>query len=522
MHVSQLQLGASPAASKPLRPYQQCAVESIEQAHQRARAALLVLPTGTGKTRTFGELAVRQAARGKRTLVVAHSVILVKQAAQALADLGLTVGIEQAQNRVNGFPPQCVVATVQTLRGRRMRRYAQDHFGLAVVDEAHRSLGKQHRDVLSYFTGAKVLGVTATPDRADGKALANVFEEVAYEMTMRAAIADGWLAPLTVQTVHSRWDPAQIKVVAGECDPASVEAELTRSGLMDDAASALAQMVSEGARKSVVAFLPTVASARAFAAIMHARGVSAASVDGTTPEPERDKVFDAYQRGDVQLLANCQVLCEGWDAPHTDTIAILSPTKARSRLAQCIGRGTRLHPGKSDCLVLDFVAGRMASGRLASPVDALAGRMLTDEELGGVRDGDALKSLEAAELEGERLKRLREEAAAAEEERRARLDRIREAANATAAGFSVERHDATSILEGGPDRPALREKYAFNPREDDEQRRAMNKPSAKQAAILRRNGFRDDMSRQDAGFVMSVLVKHGWKWPGTIPTRLAR
>lgn len=521
MSISQLALGHS-ATHRPLRAYQREAVEAIATAHERHRSALLVLPTGTGKTRTFGELACMQRDAGKRTLVVAHSVVLVNQAARALQDLGLTVGIEQAGVRVKGFPPQAVVATVQTMRGRRMQRYARDHFGLVVVDEAHRSLGKQHRDVLAHFDAARVLGVTATPDRTDGAALANVFETCAYEMTLRQAIGDGWLAPLTVQTVHSGWDPSRLKTVAGECDPSSVEAELTRSGLLDEAASALAALIADGKRRSVVAFLPTVASARAFAAIMHARGVSAASVDGSTPDPERERVFDAYQRGDVQMLSNCAVLVEGWDAPHTDCIALLAPTKSRSRLAQCIGRGTRMFAGKADCLVLDFVAGRMSSGRLASPVDALAGRMLTDDELNGVRDGDALKSLEAAELEGERLRQLREAAEAEEAERTARLERIRENARATAAGFSVERHSTAAILDGSPDAPVMRSRMSYDPRETDEQRRAMNKPSAKQAAILRRCGFKDDMSRGDAAYVMSVLSKNGWRWPGAKPARLLR
>ena len=522
MDIAQLALDAPTPVHKPLRPYQLSAVAAIEREHSERRATLLVLPTGTGKTRTFGELAVRNRDAGKRTLVVAHSVVLVNQAVRALQDLGVTVGLEQAQNRVKGFPPSAVVGTVQTLRGKRLQRYARDHFGLLVIDEAHRSLGRLHRAIIEHFAGAKVLGVTATPDRTDGAALGNVFETTAYEMSMRAAIKDGWLCPLTVQTVHSDFDPRALKTVAGECDPASVEAELVRSGLMDQAAGALAQLIHDGQRRAAVAFLPTVASARAFAAIMHARGISAASVDGSTPEEERNAVFEQYQRGDIQLLANCAVLVEGWDAPHTDCIALLSPTRSRSRLAQCIGRGTRVCDGKKDCLVLDFVPGRMSSGRLAAPVDALAGRMLTDDEMAGVRDGNALEAVEAAELEGERLQQLREAAARDEEERRARLDAIRERARAERAMFSVETHVADAILDGGEDRPVMRSRLAYDPRESDEQRKRLNKPSAKQAAILRRCGMTDALSRQDASFVMSVLQKNGWKWPGAIPSRYRR
>lgn len=523
MALSQLNLGEKSPTPKTLRPYQRDAVDAVLEAHKSVRSTLVVAATGLGKSLILAELAAAYIARGKRVLFVVHTKNLVWQTAQGFADHGLRTGVEQAEHRVRGFPPDVVCCTAQTMGKRSRRAYKPEHFGLIMLDEAHRALGSQHRAIVDYFAGAKVVGCTATPDRTDGVGLANLFETTAFEMDMRAGIEGGWLSPLTLQTVHSDWDPAAVKTVAGECDPASVEAELTRSGLLDEAASALAAMLAEGSRKSCIAFLPTVASARAFAAIMHARGIAAGSVDGTTPDDERTALFASYRRGDVQVLANCAVLTEGADFPDTDCVAILSPTKSRSRLCQAIGRGTRRAPGKEDCLILDFVPGRLTTGRLASPADALAGRMLDDDELAGVRDGDVLESVKAAELEGERLKELRAVAAQEEEARKERLARIRENSRAKAAQFSVERHSFRDVFvgEAAPIQPKSPHAYR-DPEQEDRHRKAHGMASVKQAAILRRHGFNPNMSRADAGFVMGVLAKNGWRWPGEKPTRLLR
>jgi superfamily II DNA or RNA helicase len=479
-----------------------------------------VLATGLGKSRIIGAVCSDYVARGQRCLVVAHSVVLVDQLVETLLGLGLRVGVEQASRRCNGFPPDVVVGTVQTLQRRRLSRYDGGHFSLVCVDEAHRSLAGQHQRVLEAFPGARVLGVTATPDRTDGKPLGTIYERVAYQRDILWGIENGWLAPITLKTAHTKWDPKALKEVAGEVDAGSAEKAIVEAGVMAEAVTTLVDLLKSERRKSVVAFLPTVASARAFAAELSAQEVRAIAISGSTPEVERERIFAAYKSGEYQVLVNCAVLVEGFDAPHTDCIALLSPTKSRSRLAQCIGRGTRVADGKKDCLVLDFVPGRMKRGRLASPADALAGRELDDDTYDNIADGDLAGSLKAAEKTAEELKELREAAERRESERKERLHRLRLVAQAREAQYSVENHDASGVLGGSAEAPVKPSYHrTAKPEMSDEARRKAGLATLKQAKILERNGFNPFLKRRDANAVIDQIAKNGWKWLGPIPEK---
>src|SRR5690606_13265749 len=150
-----------------------------------------------------------------------------------------------------------------------------------------------------------------TPDRVDGVSLRNVFDELAYKMSMLQAINDGWLVPLRFKTAITDFDAQAIRTLAGEVDAASVAAEIMRSGLLHQAANTLAEL-SEGER--TVAFLPTVASSKAFVGELTARGVPADHVDGTTPEFAREQTFARFRSGEIRVLCNVGVCTEGWDA----------------------------------------------------------------------------------------------------------------------------------------------------------------------------------------------------------------
>ncbi len=356
------------------RPYQTAACDAACERLTVERSTLVVLPTGTGKTCLAGMLAERAKEAGGRTLFLAPTITLVEQTYKALRTAGfdLTSGIEQAENYVPRPLPDVTVGSVATMRGERLRRFPRDSYALVIIDEAHRAPGgTAYREILSHFAEAKVVGLSATPDRADGLAMGNVFESVAYEMTMLAVIEAGWLCPLEFRTVKTGWDPKQIKELAGEVNAGSVEKELVRSGLLHDAASTLLDL---GKGRKVLAFLPTVASCKAFAVEMASRGLSSAHIDGTTPPMLRQTIFRDFRAGLLDVLTNCCVLTEGFDEPSVSVVALLSPTKSRGRLTQMIGRGTRNSAGKENCLILDFCPGRLKKGRLAAPADALAGR----------------------------------------------------------------------------------------------------------------------------------------------------
>ena len=182
-----------------LRPYQQEAVSAAVRGLREHRSVLIVMPTGTGKTQVF--VALASMARRGRVLMLAHRDELVGQAAARVEQmLGIIPGREKAATHSNG--EQIVVGSVQTLRLRRLERvFRPDDFSLVVVDEAHHAAARSYRTILDYLSGARVIGVTATPDRTDRQAMGEVFDAVAYEYGIEQALGDGWLVPPTLDRI---------------------------------------------------------------------------------------------------------------------------------------------------------------------------------------------------------------------------------------------------------------------------------------------------------------------------------
>jgi len=299
-----------------LRPYQSAARKAVLEAHRSLRGALVVLPTGTGKTRTAGAVIWDYKVAGQKTLVLCPTITLVVQMYNDLRKLGLRPTIEQASNKADRYMADVVVASVATMKGDRLRSWPRDAFGLVIADEAHRSISGMYSEIFGWFEPAKLLGLTATPIRADGVSLGNVFDTTAYQMAMLTAIRDGWLVPLKFKTAITDFDPKALRTLAGEVDASSVAAEITRSGLLHEAANTLAEL-ADGER--AVAFLPTVASSKAFVGELLARGVRAEHVDGTTPEDLRNEMFARFASGETRALSNVAVLTEGWDCLDSES-----------------------------------------------------------------------------------------------------------------------------------------------------------------------------------------------------------
>lgn len=511
----------SPLAAIPapdLRTYQAEACDAVDAVHGRSRGALVVLPTGAGKTRVAAAVARRRVLAGQRVLVLTPTITLCDQMYSDLRGYGLRdIGKEQADNRVRSPYPSVVVASVATMRGDRLKRFRPDTFGLLIGDECHRSVSASQLAIFEHFAIAKRLGLTATPTRVDGVSLANVFDEVAYRMTMLDAISAGWLVPLKFKTAITDFDAKALRTLAGDVTAGSVEAEIMRAGVLHEAANTLAEL-SAGER--TVAFLPTVASSRAFVGELVARGVSAEHVDGTTPREVREEVFARFTSGETRVLSNVAVLTEGWDCPAASVIALLSPTKSWPRLTQMIGRGTRLAPGKTHALVIDFCPGRMRKGRLASPADALAGRMLDDavhEQL--AKEGDLAKAISDAERAVEDIeakRQARAEAARRKAERAAELARL---ATKKQFSYGVQEHDADDILGGqgrGDRGVSFQETRDLTVDERNAWRRKRGLCSESQAKVLARNGLNPWMTRDLAREAMDAIAANGWRAPAAI------
>lgn len=333
-----------------LRPYQQEAKDSIFEQWESVDKTLLVLPTGCGKTIVFAKVAEECVRRGKRVLIMAHRGELLEQASDKIyKTTGLRCAVEKAEETCLGSWFRITVGSVQSLqRDKRLSRFPDNYFDAIIIDEAHHCISDGYQKVLKYFSDAKVLGVTATPDRGDMQNLGQYFETLAYEYTLPKAIREGYLSPIKALTIPLKLDLSGVGIQAGDFKSGEIATAL--DPYLEQIASEMEKYCKD--RKTVV-FLPLIKTSQKFRDILNTHGFQAAEVNGNSDD--RAEVLEAFDRGDYNVLCNSMLLTEGWDCPSVDCIIVLRPTKVRSLYSQMVGRGTRLYPGKTHLLLLDFL-----------------------------------------------------------------------------------------------------------------------------------------------------------------------
>lgn len=334
-----------------LRPYQQAARDAIHTEWENGHThTLLVLPTGTGKTIVFASVAADQVRAGDRVLILAHRGELLEQAADKLQrSTGLVSAVEKAESTCLNSWFRVVVGSVQTLqRSARLERFPRDYFGTIIIDEAHHAITDGYRRILDYFSGAKVLGVTATPDRGDMRNLGEVFDSLAFEYKLTDAIKEGYLCKIMAQTIPLQLDITSVTMSGGDYAVGDLGTAL--DPYLEQIAAEMANRCK--GRKTVV-FLPLIKTSQKFRDLLNAHGFRAAEVNGQSDD--RRQVLADFDAGKYNALCNSMLLTEGWDCPSVDCVVVLRPTKVRSLYSQMVGRGTRLSPGKTDLLLLDFL-----------------------------------------------------------------------------------------------------------------------------------------------------------------------
>lgn len=334
-----------------LRPYQQEARESIfEQWDSGVKKTLLVLPTGCGKTIVFAKVTEDCVRNGDRVLILAHRGELLEQAADKIhKSTGLRCAVEKAEESCQGSWFRIVVGSVQTLmREKRLGQFPADYFNTIIIDEAHHCISDSYQRVLQHFPDAKVLGVTATPDRGDMRDLGQVFESLAYEYTLPKAIKEGFLSPIKALTLPLKIDMSGVGVQAGDFKVGDIGTAL--DPYLHSIAEEMRKYCME---KKTVVFLPLVKTSQKFRDILNENGFQASEVNGESQD--RAEILADFENGRYNVLCNSMLLTEGWDCPSVDCIVVLRPTKVRSLYCQMVGRGTRLHPGKDHLLLLDFL-----------------------------------------------------------------------------------------------------------------------------------------------------------------------
>nr|WP_296264250.1 DEAD/DEAH box helicase [uncultured Merdimonas sp.] len=334
-----------------LRPYQQEAMDAILEAWENGtHKTLLVLPTGCGKTIVFAKVTEECVRQGDRVLILAHRGELLEQAADKIGKAtGLGCATEKAEETCLGSWFRITVGSVQSMmRESRLSRFPDDYFDTIIIDEAHHCISDSYQRVLHHFPEARVLGVTATPDRGDMKNLGQVFESLAYEYTLPRAIKEGYLSPIKAVTIPLKVDLTGVGVQSGDFKAGDLGTAL------DPYLEGIATEMEKYCRdKKTVVFLPLVKTSQKFRDILNAHGFQAAEVNGESQD--RAEILQEFDAGRYNVLCNSMLLTEGWDCPSVDCIVVLRPTKVRSLYCQMVGRGTRLAEGKDHLLLLDFL-----------------------------------------------------------------------------------------------------------------------------------------------------------------------
>ena len=340
-----------------LRDYQNEAIAALHASEQRGvRRNAIVLPTGSGKTVVFGSITANTKGR---TLILAHRDELIQQAVDKLLQIepNLNIGVVKAEQ--NQIGAKVVVGSVQTLarEPRRKRLFAGAPFERVIVDELHHVVAKSYREVLEAAgcfrdDGPLLLGVTATPNRGDGVGLSAVIQEIVYERDVKWGIEAGYLCDLRGKQIELAVDFDSVKTTGGDFQDGDLGEAMEAANAPEVIANAYQEYA---AGLMTIVFVPTIRMADQTAQALRHIGVKAEMINGQMPLDERRAVLSRFHHGITKVVTNAAVLLEGFDEPGVSCIIIGRPTKSGALFRQMVGRGTRRHPGKQDCLIIDCV-----------------------------------------------------------------------------------------------------------------------------------------------------------------------
>ncbi len=349
-----------------LRDYQSRAVEAVRDAYRNgARAPLLVAPTGAGKTVMFSYVASSTAARGNRVLILAHRRELIRQASRKLRETGVPHGIIAPGHTATRDAVQ--VASVQTL-GRRLSDPRYEAPDLIVIDEAHHAVAGQWATVCQAYPNARLLGVTATPERLDGRGLGvtagGAFDAMVMGPTVAELVEGGFLTPSRVFAPAEAPDLSGVRTRGGDYEAAGLANAMVKPKIVGDAVNHYAR---HAAGQPAILFSPSVAHAEAMAEAFRAAGFKAVSASGASDISVRDAAIAGLGTGAVQVLCSCDLISEGLDVPAVSAVILMRPTKSLGLFLQQVGRGLRPAPGKSHLLILDHAGNTLKHGLPETP-----------------------------------------------------------------------------------------------------------------------------------------------------------
>jgi DNA repair protein RadD len=361
-----------------LRPRQKDFVDRSLSALAAHGNALGVAPTGAGKTILFSAIVGRHISEtGSKTLILAHRDELTLQNQTKFIRVNPNISTSIFDSRVKSWDGQVTFAMVQTLSlAENLNTIPKIDF--AVIDEAHHAAAVTYKriidKVLELNPNCMILGLTATPNRSDGKGLREVFSNVCDQITLGELIRAGHLVPprTFVVDVGVKEQLSGVRESGSDFDMNAVDQIMNQRPINE---AVVEQWKQKGEDRKTVVFCSTVKHAEAVTESFLKEGIKAATITGELQSSTRKHILDEYSAGKIQVIVNVQVLTEGWDHPPTSCVVLLRPSSAKSTLIQMVGRGLRTvnssdYPGiiKTDCIVLDFGTSSLLHGTLEQDV----------------------------------------------------------------------------------------------------------------------------------------------------------
>ncbi|SFJ74828.1 DEAD/DEAH box helicase [Succinivibrio dextrinosolvens] len=519
-----------------LRPYQKEATAAVFHEWQEGRGkTLLIQATGTGKTVVFSNIVQQFLNNQKgRALILAHRDELLQQASDKLqAVTGIVPQFEKAQFTAVDSDADVVIGSVQTLtQDRRLNAYPVNAFDLIVVDEAHHCLSESYQKVLGYFNGAHVLGVTATPDRADKKDMLSYFDSVAYEYSMLQGVRDGYLSPLKALMIPLNIDISSVKVSCGDYVASDLGNAL--EPYLEQIAE---EMTKYCMKRKTVVFMPLVAISQSFCELLNTKGFRAVEVNGQSED--RKERLQAFEDGKYNVIVNSMLLVEGWDCPSVDCLVNLRPTKSRALYTQIVGRILRLSPetGKKDALILDFLwmTQKLSLCRpscIVAKDEAHAKKIDEMVENAALLDDESVDILDAEEQAEKDIIQERKESLAKElqAQRRKKAKLVDPLQFVFSINENLDDYEPEAKWEfekPSPKQLALLEKFNINPDDIDTRGKATRLidvlmrraheglSTAKQIRLLERYGFSEvgTWTMKEAGEMITRIADNCWMVP---------
>lgn len=332
-----------------LREYQQEALRNLQAMRENKETiALLYQATGTGKTVT----AVMDAKSvGGRTLFVAHTMELVNQAYQTFQSLWKEASVGKFANSIKEINKDVVCGSIQSI-ALNLDIFKEKDFDYIIIDEAHHATADTYQKVLAYFKPKFLLGLTATPERADDTNILEIFKNTAHKLDIRTAVEIGALVDVRCIRIHTNIDMTQVRFNSVQYNVRDLDVKIC---VTERNALIVKTWLDYVKDKRTVVFCASVKHAEQIAAIFKEKGVSAEAVSGSMKTSERNELLAKFAKGELKVLCACDLLNEGWDCPETEVLFMARPTMSKVLYTQQLGRGMRLSEGKEYLMVFDFV-----------------------------------------------------------------------------------------------------------------------------------------------------------------------